>query len=312
MERLLRPFRRIYAYKRLFRNWIQILSELRRNKDLIRVVMIDGSSNVCTIECIVTLADLVDLYNFDPEKFYFNKDGLFYSNNLIIRDSRGSILITAGGFIKDDDTWYNKKYNLKFSINTNYLALFETFVLEQYNTEIEGEVVDIGANIGDSSLYFAVKCASHVYAFEPLPSVYKIALENIKLNHLENKISLFNAAIGSKEGKIKVPSYIDADQSGKFTVTNVGDVEVPVIPFDKVREMVKDPYLLKMDCEGCEADIIFSSELDFEKLFVESHPNITNIPHKQLIKQLEYQDYKCLERMRTGKYNRLYLCEKRR
>ena len=274
--------------------------------------MRDGSSNVCTVECIVTLADLVDLYDFDPEKFYFNKDSLFYSNNLIIRDSKGSILLTAGGFVKDDDTWYNKKYNLKFSINTNYLALFETFVLEQYNTEIEGEVVDIGANIGDSSLYFAAKGASHVYAFEPLPSAYDIALENIKLNHLDNKISLFNAAVGSKEGKIKVPSYVDVVSSSSFSVTNIGDVEVPVMPFDKVREMVKDPYLLKMDCEGCEADIIFSSELDFEKLFVESHQNITNIPHKKLIKQLEYQDYKCIERMKIDKYTRLYLCEKRR
>ena len=36
-------------------------------------------------------------------------------------------------------------------------------MLEQYNTDIEGEVVDIGANVGDSSLYFAAKGASHVY-----------------------------------------------------------------------------------------------------------------------------------------------------
>ena len=308
----MRPFRRIYAYKRLFRNWIQILSELNKNKNLIRVVLRDGSSSVCTAECIVTLVDLVDLFRFNPNKFYFNNDSLFYSNNLIIRDSKESILLTAGGFVKNDGTWYNKKYNLKFSINTNYFVLFETFVLEQYNTEVEGEVVDIGANIGDSSLYFAAKGASHVYAFEPLPSIYRIALENIKLNHLDNMISLFNAAVGSKEGKIKVPSYIGVDQSAKFTVTNVGDVEVPVIPFDKVREMVKDPYLLKMDCEGCEVDIIFSFELDFKKLLVESHPHITTIPNKKLIKQLEYQGYKCIERMRTGKYARLYLCERRR
>ena len=311
MKGVIKTLRRVYAYKRLFRNWIQILSELKKNKSLIRVVLRDDSSSFCTVECLLTLVDLVDLYGFDPKKFHSDKDNLFYSNNLIIKDSTISILLTAGGFIYDGHTWHNKKYNLKFLDEVGY-ALFETFVLEQYNTEVEGEVVDIGANIGDSSLYFAAKGASHVYAFEPLPSVYRIALENVKLNRLENKISLFNAAVGPKEGKIKVPSYIDVNQSGGFSVTNVGDVEVPIIPFDKVREMVKDPYLLKMDCEGCEADIIFSSELDFKKLFVESHQNITNIPHKKLIKQLESQDYKCLERMKGDKYIRLYLCEKRR
>ena len=56
--------------------------------------------------------------------------------------------------------------------------------------------------------------------------------------------------------------------------------------------MVKNPYLLKMECEGCEADIIFSSELDFEKLFVESHQNITKIIYKKSIKNLEFENYK--------------------
>lgn len=112
-------------------------------------------------------------------------------------------------------------------------------MLEQYNTDIEGEVVDIGANVGDSSLYFAAKGASHVYAFEPLPLAYAVALENIKLNHLENKITLCNGAVGSKEGKIKVTSYIDINYSGLFSVTNEGNVEVPKISFGTVRMMVK-------------------------------------------------------------------------
>ena len=120
----------------------------------------------------------------------FDKYDSFYSINRIIKDSRESMLLTASGFIKSDNIWYNKKYNIKFSEKSNHYVLYETFVLEQYNTDVEGEVVDIRANVGDSSLYFTAKGASHVYAFDPLPLAYAVALENVKLNHLENKITL--------------------------------------------------------------------------------------------------------------------------
>lgn len=92
-------------------------------------------------------------------------------------------------------------------------SLYETFVLEQYNTEIQGDVIDIGANIGDSAIYFALKGASHIYAFEPLPSIYRIALQNVKINNLDDRITLINAGVASKEGKVKVPSSINVDES---------------------------------------------------------------------------------------------------
>jgi len=60
-------------------------------------------------------------------------------------------------------------------------------------------VVNIGASIGDSAIYFALKGAKHVYAFEPYPYSYNIAKWNIKKNKLKNKITLVNAGCGSKD-----------------------------------------------------------------------------------------------------------------
>jgi FkbM family methyltransferase len=60
-------------------------------------------------------------------------------------------------------------------------------------------VIDIGANLGDSSLFFAKK-GFKVIGFEPLNKVYEIALENIKLNNLEGKITLVNKGVGAKKG----------------------------------------------------------------------------------------------------------------
>jgi FkbM family methyltransferase len=190
--------------------------------------------------------------------------------------------------------------------------MFETFLLERYYTEIQGEVIDIGANIGDSAIYFALKGASHVYAFEPLSSVHKSVLQNIKLNNLENKITLINGAVKSKGGKVEIPLDINIEDSKRFCITNQGNVEVPLFSFgDIVKNLIKDPYLLKMDCEGCEADIILNSDgiSYFEKILVESHPHITKVSDKALLSKLRKLKYKCEERYRVDK-TKLFYCSK--
>jgi SAM-dependent methyltransferase len=86
-------------------------------------------------------------------------------------------------------------------------SVFEIFDGHEYdNIDVYGrDVVDIGANVGDSSIYFALTGARKVVGVEPLPNVYARAIENVRLNHFEGKIFLINAALGPKSGKIKVP-----------------------------------------------------------------------------------------------------------
>ncbi len=83
-------------------------------------------------------------------------------------------------------------------------SVFEVFDGHAYdNINVYGrDVIDIGANVGDSSIYFALKGAKKVVGVEPLPNVYARAIENVKLNHLEDKVFLINAALGSKSGKL--------------------------------------------------------------------------------------------------------------
>ena len=81
---------------------------------------------------------------------------------------------------------------------TNTIGMInEQFILQQYNWfDVKGKnVVDIGANIGDTAIYFALKGAKHVYAFEPYPYSYNLAIKNTKLNSLQEKITiLFSGA----------------------------------------------------------------------------------------------------------------------
>ncbi|MEJ2779447.1 FkbM family methyltransferase [Stygiolobus sp. CP850M] len=165
------------------------------------------------------------------------------------------------------------------------------------NIDVYGrDVVDIGANVGDSSIYFALKGARKVVGVEPLPNVYARAIENVKLNHLEGKIFLINAALGSKSGKIKVPCNTPTYDSDRFsTLRTNGECEVPIVTLSEVMKQITEPYLLKMDCEGCEFDVILNDYEHvrmFEKLLMEHHAKFTGIEYTKLVDKLS-SDFHC-------------------
>lgn len=61
-----------------------------------------------------------------------------------------------------------------------------TFIDEQYCTlDVRDKIVpDVGASYGDTAIYFALKGAKKVYAYEPIPWVAKVLEKNIILNNL--------------------------------------------------------------------------------------------------------------------------------
>jgi len=100
--------------------------------------------------------------------------------------------------IKSDWLYY-KNYWEKNGIKFKHLynAINETFEEKQWDfLNVQNRsVLDIGAFIGDSSIYFILKGAKKVYAIEPHPDAYKEMLENIKLNNMEDKIIPINMGI---------------------------------------------------------------------------------------------------------------------
>jgi hypothetical protein len=87
-------------------------------------------------------------------------------------------------------------------------------------------VIDVGASLGDSSLYFASLGASKVFGIEIDENRYNLALENIALNKMNEVISLSNEAASTA------------------SVTRLID------------EHRLSHVFLKMDCEGCEYEIV--------------------------------------------------------
>ena len=150
----------------------------------------------------------------------------------------------------------------------------EVFVEFDYNFSSTQNciVIDIGANIGISSLFFSrLKCVEKIYSFEPVPETYQQAKNNLSLNESINKVvQLNNFGLGknnrsevfifNKEMKgntgvrgLLSPSY--AANSNNFIEVEVSIRDVSEVFSQICNENKGKKVVVKMDCEGAEYEI---------------------------------------------------------
>lgn len=122
-------------------------------------------------------------------------------------------------------------------------------------------VLDVGANIGDSALWFALKGASKVYAVEPFPAVYSILVKNIELNSMNEIIYPINAAVSAEKGNVKLNSNIETTLALRAEQDPSGDVLIKKIPILEIvgNYQGEREWVLKLDCEGCEYELLEKS-----------------------------------------------------
>lgn len=125
-------------------------------------------------------------------------------------------------------------------------------------------VLDIGANIGDSAMYFCINGAKKVIAFEPYDYAYQKMVKNIAINGFEGRVNAIKAGVSDKDSNVNVPSGFISSTLAELENSSNGKSEVvPVYTlktlFDKLE--IQDA-VLKMDCEGCEYDCIITSPND--------------------------------------------------
>ena len=121
-------------------------------------------------------------------------------------------------------------------------------------------VIDIGANTGATSIYFALNGAKKVYAIEPMPKTYSILVKNIEINGLEEKCIPLNIGIG-KRSILKV----NPDTSGLgATIEKASKIPKNLVPktveiknlSDLINDLNLKSCVIKLDCEGCEYDAL--------------------------------------------------------
>lgn len=161
-------------------------------------------------------------------------------------------------------------------------------------------VLDIGANIGQMSVYYA-DWAKTVWSFEPLPHLFQIAQENISQNNIQN-VEVFNSAVGEKECDLYMKSV--ATNDGASFVTNKGGKDLVKVKsitldslLDEIPEWKKVDYI-KVDVEGYEPFVIQGGKKLIQKHrpviqleVVDSHLSRNGFDSVKLVKMVEELGY---------------------
>ncbi len=164
--------------------------------------------------------------------------------------------------------------------------IIDVFINEDYKfLEVKDRVViDLGANIGDSAIYFALNGAKKIIALEPFYYTFSLASQNIKENHLEDKIELLNAGYGV-DGEILVDEDFRNNTGTKLRRSKAGK-KIRVYSLKSLAEnYLLDKAILKMDCEGCEYNLLNEDNSvisKFSKIQIEYHRG-----YKRLVKKLK-------------------------
>ena len=165
-------------------------------------------------------------------------------------------------------------------------------------------VLDIGAYIGDTALYYA-KRGAFVVAIEPLPSNYNVMLRNIELNsNLKSRIVPMNIAVSGEDGFVEL-GY-SASVNGNASIYNARKFKSKVKSM-RLSTLVKEIIgmgidlsrfrirVLKMDCKGCEYDVIGETNVLrlFDIIKLEYSGYLRSKTYHELKNTIEALGFKC-------------------
>ncbi|MCP8315419.1 MAG: FkbM family methyltransferase, partial [archaeon] len=144
-----------------------------------------------------------------------------------------------------------------FVVSEIYLAKIYNRFHEIRNGDI---VIDVGAHVGTFTLRATRRVGNGlVIAVEPNPLNYKLLMENIRRNKLENTVAL-NLALSSYNGVARL--YMCGVMSSIMHHVSNEYIEVPVKKLDDVVNELKIEKvdMIKMDAEGAELEILKGAE----------------------------------------------------
>ena len=163
-------------------------------------------------------------------------------------------------------------------------------------------IIEVGSNIGTHTIPLAkqVLKGGFVYAIEPQYQNYKLLLDNVKDNELNN-IKVLKIAVSSKEGEAymntfdqSIPSNYGDSKIFSFNFKNAESVPVKTLDqlfYDNVKEK-KSIKLIKCDAQGQELNIILGSRKIIDKykpyLYLENDDINTS---KVLIEKIKHMGY---------------------
>jgi FkbM family methyltransferase len=153
----------------------------------------------------------------------------------------------------------DKTYAVWHSVGEFYEREFLEYVR---SLNIQGVYVDVGANIGNHSVWFANECKStNVISIEMMPEIYDICVENVRNNnHRGVYLEQFNIAALDYSRKVGHSDVLDFCTGGTTVKENA---EGP-LNGKTLDEVLFNKYpkidFIKLDIEGCESIALRGAE----------------------------------------------------
>lgn len=187
--------------------------------------------------------------------------------------------------LKDFDEIKEREYPLgkyKIVLNDNHVLDKYQQLFPLYNRFLpvlcagfDGLIIDIGANIGDTSIsIFSENSKSFIVGVEPDDIFYAQCINNIQQNDLTDRFLGVKKFISTNKGKYSIEKS-DTLSTGSISVDTNQSVEINTISFIELIDLIPTEKsvkfdILKIDTDGFDWDIIDS--------FVEYNKNLSINP----------------------------------
>lgn len=154
----------------------------------------------------------------------------------------------AGGFKSFSHFWHRRK-----PIPSEFQHMLETLRRESSERAF---AVDVGANIGLTSLAMAAAGFDEILAVEPIAEPASTMERNIAANRLQQRIDLRRVAAGNEPGVLRFA--LMEGSSEQSSVSPDGNYQVQAVTLDALLREAREPTVdfLKIDVEGHELAVL--------------------------------------------------------
>lgn len=153
-----------------------------------------------------------------------------------------------------------------------YEEIFEEEIYKFKSQNTKLKIIDCGANIGLSVIYFKkLYPESKIIAFEPDPKIFNVLSSNIKYGRLEN-VELIQKGVSDTQGNI---AFIPDNADGGRLISGKENAEQILVETVKLSDYLSEKVdFLKIDIEGEEVKVIEECKnqlKNVENIFIEYH-----------------------------------------
>jgi protein O-GlcNAc transferase len=166
-----------------------------------------------------------------------------------------SVTFSAGG----------KRVTLRFASAEDHIARTIKATGGFYEAELLADVrsrlffpecaVDVGAHVGNHTLYFSMMLGLKTIAFEPNAQTFELLAANVRENGVESSCRIRHAAVGASAGRARAIAASEGN-SGMAKVASDATGDLPLLCLDEELQNDARIDVIKIDVEGWEFDVL--------------------------------------------------------